>query len=554
MRWLLLLLLTLTPWAGAQDWYDGVDSDPTARTVITIPATEVDEAIDWIYLPLSPGDSGMWGGNVQDDGDDYRVTQGDGTTRLPIYLIPSLSDSGTTGTGALLIGTSGYISASTDKNLVLYCGDATATAEAAGGTYGRNNVFDANSVAVYLPGETTTDLTGGGADLTASGSPGTAASGYEGITAATYNGSSDGHFFAGTVISNWPVGLEVLAFSTIDDARQCVFGLHDWTSLNNYAELDFSGDVGGDPVRALFVGSGTSSVAYSPTGYTTSTWHHISGFRNANGGTTTTFLDGNSDTNTSSVGTPTFNRVSVGARHNNGIINTYTTGRIAMAVVYDAVRSTNYLSTRYNNFSAPGTFFVWGESEAYVSNSTQLVETASVSESALGGTVAFTDEGNSSTGLASYGYCNLDEEIISYTVHWTNISAATASIPTGATITGITMELVATGENGGSDEIVDDTIKLVVGGTITGNNKAVGTGYSDSSLNYRTYSWSAGAGDTMPSLAQVQATNFGVSGRWTNVGASGTAMFRVYRVRIRVDWTPAGGGGGVGAGFFQVMN
>ncbi|WP_181389053.1 hypothetical protein, partial [Klebsiella pneumoniae] len=57
------------------------------------------------------------------------------------------------------------------------------------------------------------------------------------------------------------------------------------------------------------------------------------------------------------------------------------------------------------------------------------------------------------------------------------------SIPTGATINGIAVQVEA--DEDGADDFRDNSIRLIIGGTQSGDNKSAGAGYlSSDSFHY----------------------------------------------------------------------
>jgi len=170
--------------------------------------TLIPEAVSYVPVFLSKCDASWWA-TVLSDGADIRVTTSDGRI-LSHYLVPSTFNT-TTKKGCLLVDTKGYLSTSANKTLYVYCGNAGASS-----TSNSAMMFSGSGcVGFYLPGETLNDLTEGGRNLTAVGSPGTAASAYEGVTAATYSAaSSQYHYYAGTpAVTAWPVTWQAFAYA-----------------------------------------------------------------------------------------------------------------------------------------------------------------------------------------------------------------------------------------------------------------------------------------------------------------------------------------------------
>jgi hypothetical protein len=194
MRRLLLIAALCLPWLA--------HPAPTHYVDIEIDATKVDEAIPVIPVFLSPGDTTFW--STVTGANDVVFYDETGSTALDFYRV-AFTDSGTTGTGLFLVNVDGIISASTNETIRVYFGDGSATDQSDGAA-----TFTGTSIAAfYLPGMTTTDITGNGYNLTAVNTPGTAASDIEGVTAATYaSASSQYHYVNSSVISGFPFSIE----------------------------------------------------------------------------------------------------------------------------------------------------------------------------------------------------------------------------------------------------------------------------------------------------------------------------------------------------------
>ena len=339
------------------------------RAPLTIDHTLVIEGIPYVPLYLSKCDATWWA-NVKTNGDDIRLTSDDGTGLLPHYLVPGGFDS-TGKTGCILVKTTSYISNLFDKKIYAYCGNAGASSVS-----DSSSVFTGSGyVGVYMPGVTTTELCLSGRDLTAVNSPGTAASGYEGITAAKYNGTSQYHKYEGTAaVTNWPITMEALAYSTSTTINNCAFFLGDSASMSSIAMINFRGATSSpvDPVTAQFRGGGGNiSLAYGGT-FSASTWYFSAVTRNANTGTSIAYLDGASTaTESTTITAPTFNRTSIGANWRTGTPSEPFSGNVAVALLSDSVRSADFIKTKYNAYTNTS-FITASATEVGTSPSTPL--------------------------------------------------------------------------------------------------------------------------------------------------------------------------------------
>ncbi|MEM9336469.1 MAG: DUF2341 domain-containing protein [Patescibacteria group bacterium] len=148
-------------------WYAAAWSD---RVVIDIASTSVTGAmIDFpVYINLADLGSVFWA-NVAADGADIRMTSSNGTTELAYELV---SIDTNTQTGELHFKAP-MLTSGTDNRFYLYYNNVNATAYSPTDTYGRNNVWTNDYLAVYHLGEEVagtgnigvyTDSTGNGRD------------------------------------------------------------------------------------------------------------------------------------------------------------------------------------------------------------------------------------------------------------------------------------------------------------------------------------------------------------------------------------------------------
>lgn len=317
------------------------------RAPLTIDHTLVIEGIPYVPLYLSKCDVTWWA-NVKTDGSDIRITSNDGTTLLPHYLVPGGFDS-TGKTGCVLVKTTSYISNLFDKKIYAYCGNA-----------GASSVSDSSSVftgsgysAVYMPGVTLTELCLSGKDLTAVNSPGTAASGLEGITAATYNGSSQYHHYSGTqAVTNWPLTLEAIAAPDNTTQTGMIAVLAN-SGQSSASQAYLFAEQTADKFRATFKGANNTSSDNNPSvTYSGSTRYYIVGTRDDNTGKGYIYVDGgNSGTSSTTLDAPSgIDRFSIGLRLDSSP-DSYFDGNITAVYLSASVRSADFIKTKYNAYT-----------------------------------------------------------------------------------------------------------------------------------------------------------------------------------------------------------
>ena len=115
------------------------------------------------------------------------------------------------------------------------------------------------------------------------------------------------------------------------------------------------------------------------------------------------------------------------------------------------------------------------------------------------------------------------------------------SIPSGATINGIVLEAGVSGNFTGVGD--DNSVRLVKGGTIGGDNKASGTDYSTSET-LRTYGSSSDLWGLAWTDTDINATTFGAVFSANRVAGTDSFTVAVDYMRITVHYTEAAGGGG----------
>lgn len=523
-RLLSIAALCLLALPASAAWYN---ANWPFRIKLTVDATYVDEDTGYAFFDMSDFGTDFWT-NVQGEGDS-RATTSDETTECAIHII-GFSDNGTTGQGWMRVALTTSTSADTD--VYVYYGNSGASLPSAGDTYGSQNAYDSNIIAAYI-GDAT-DQTSNGNDLSQSGTPTSETGPFTGIPARGYSGGAH-DYLSSSPITAQPVTVMGWAYTTDNSALQTIAGIG---ATGDYcsAQIRFSGHVGGDPVSCYVSGAfGSNSQASTSTGYTTTTWHHVALTRTGTTGTSTVYIDGGSTgtDSTTILDLTTANRFSIGARYLNSASSAYPlSGRTSLIELHDMARSGNYIATARNYAVSQSSMVTVGTQEsAPASGQTGFVEFASVSTSALGGIVNWTNATNMLTSLASAATADVPDSEYTYVADVVNPSANISGLLTY--VTRIDIRVTATGEDGTLQELYDDTVQLIVGGSTYGANKAEATQWTDTAQVAKTYTWSLANGDTMPTAAQVDATDFGVRLRYYSSGGD-TALMSVYLVEVDV--------------------
>ncbi len=161
------------------------------------------------------------------------------------------------------------------------------------------------------------------------------------------------------------------------------------------------------------------------------------------------------------------------------------------------------------------------------------------------GTVTWSNPGNAAALDGVFATAILAASETSHYLKTTNFGFA---VPASASIVGIKFEVWADTDTAVA---VDDTVKLVVGGTVSGSSLATST---VPAASYKVYGGPTSLWGLTPTAAQVNASNFGAVISYTNPDVVQGDEVSVDHVRMTVYWTvPAGITGytlvGPGAGY-----
>lgn len=532
-RLILAGLLFVTGLAHA-DWATDRAGSAGYVTVTTL-ASVIDEAVPFCVVYLSDMPAGFWtamdaAGDT--DGHTIRTASADGSTQLP--CVPLGVNTGTD-TGCLIFLDTGS-SESVNVPFRIYNGNAALSMPSASGGMGEQAVFAAY-VAAYFPGMATRDFTNGGRTLTATGTPGTAASGYEGITAATYNGSTQFHKYDGTQCrSSWPITTEALAYSTDLSSNQSICALTYSGSNNNYAYTYFNG-LSTDGIAADFKGSaGSTSTSATSTDYSSGTWHYAATSRTNDTGTGKAYIDGgNSGSDSSTISAPTaFDRLGIGALRINAGDFGLLTGRVAWVGITSSEQTANYIATQHQNWL--GNLYSVGSwtpnSVAPGTTGWVLFQTAATT-SASGSLVDWTNVNNALVDDANYASASLDNGG-NYETEYLNLTnpAYGVTVPTGAPSYTVEFRIKRKRDSGGGHRIDDLTVQFIDDtSTRVGTNLAL------------TANWPTTAATQDYTLAGYtpDGTEFtsaaGLAIRATAINAAGLSEADVLVAWIKVSWT-----------------
>lgn len=148
----------------------------------------------------------------------------------------------------------------------------------------------------------------------------------------------------------------------------------------------------------------------------------------------------------------------------------------------------------------------------------------------------WTNPGNITASDSTYATVTLASTATSY---YLQANTFGFSIPATATVNGVVVEVQKFATTASKNFMEDQTVSLMVGGTITGNNYAT-TATWPSTNSFVSYGGTADTWGLSLTPAQVNATNFGAAIAATNVhtsGASSSLTASVDYVRVTVYYT-----------------
>ncbi len=121
------------------------------------------------------------------------------------------------------------------------------------------------------------------------------------------------------------------------------------------------------------------------------------------------------------------------------------------------------------------------------------------------------------------------------TSHFLFASSFGFSIPAGKVILGVEARYYWKRLAGGP-AWSDTTVKLVIGGAVAGNNKGGGVSDLGGAYYWQGYGGAADTWGASPTLAQVNASNFGVACSLSTPGAASNVIAQIDTVQMRVTY------------------
>jgi hypothetical protein len=270
------------------------------------PSSSIDDP--WMVFALSNCNASWWSA-VQSDGGDIRVSKGD-DTQFPCVFLNFDSASKT---GVLYFRWLGTLAASGTQQVKIWCGNASATPDAAGDTFGQHEVFRP-AIKMFIPDGIGTDLTASGINLTATAGavagntygpiPGTKAT-----TLQATNGTAGSYgVSASSPVTAPPFTAILVGKPNVDHKAMVAVSIADSGTSNNVFYQYWRGDVS-DNVHAI---SDPGSTAAGSGVFTKHAWN-IAASVFASTTSRTAYLNGVAGTPNTTPGSPSgIDKVTVG--------------------------------------------------------------------------------------------------------------------------------------------------------------------------------------------------------------------------------------------------
>lgn len=309
---------------------------------------------------------------------------------------------------------------SLSSSTILYADyDGTSPDYSDSDTYGRNAVWAHDEIA-YILGDTT-DVTGNGNTLSATGSP-TATTGPYGIsnTAYDYSGTGQYHTTSGNIIpytdtTDWTISAFVNPDVTTRGDFFCI-----------YPELEIRFGRTGAVYEMGSLYTPTNALATGATTRSANNWYYVVGTLDYSARATEIFVNGVSDGTSTGSGSraASDNPLSIGTEYAGAAYNTFN-GQISLARVRNEVIPDDKIAIEYNNLDVAN---FWGTVTDSGGASAPTVTTQSVSSI---GTTTATGNGN----VTSDGGATITERGVCWNTGGTpttSDSTATSAGTTGA--------------------------------------------------------------------------------------------------------------------------
>ena len=330
------------------------------RIMLTIDADQVAGDLDNypVFVDLSDFDGTILFDKVNADGSDIRVTKADGVTEVAQELV--FIDT-TNNAGELHFVANGNLSATTNSDWYLYFGNPLAQAYANDDTYGEENVWDDDYLAVYHLNQAPSS---GLDEIFESTRHHSLATAYGMAATALTDDCKVGKCidFGGTGSGDY-INTSTLSDDNTDLGTVEAYVKHDVLDSNNQRYVT----VGSEALVIRKENTGAYHTygyfeAYEPVTWSTldTNWHHVVG--TWDGDNIYLYVDGNNRGSHVAAGGSTM-RAKTSMYMSNGTTEGMN-GKIDEVRVSKIRRSVEYITTAYNNQNSPATFYSLGSVES----------------------------------------------------------------------------------------------------------------------------------------------------------------------------------------------
>lgn len=374
MRWLLAIAILLTS-LPASAWYS--DTNFQYRQKITVDNTKVGaDLTDFpVYLDTDDLAAGFYT-HAKSNCADVRITKSDGSTEVPREIVFCSGSN-----GEIHFKAAGTLSGSVDTDFYIYYGNSGASDYATSATYGAENVWNSNYVAVWHFQESPAGSAPQMLDSTANNNDGTSygtmigADSVAGKLAGNsldFDGSNDAIGVTDTAALRLPGSYTYSSWiKTSTTAVTSMFG-----NLGSGApSAGWNANIRGDTnkIQALAYNSGLYLNIESTTDPTDGGWHL---FHITQDGTTRAdlYMNGTSeanDTTSLSLVGDYANNITIGGREES-TVNAFAGTMDEVRIMSSAMAST-WISTEYNNQNSSSTFYTASAEETVPASSSGIL-------------------------------------------------------------------------------------------------------------------------------------------------------------------------------------
>lgn len=164
---------------------------------------------------------------------------------------------------------------------------------------------------------------------------------------------------------------------------------------------------------------------------------------------------------------------------------------------------------------------------------------AYTSNTGNGGSYSWAGLSNATNSDDTYAFSTISPGGTSYQVLMTNFGF---SIPSGATINGITASIERKKSGNAASNLKDSFVRIIKGGTISGTDKKSASNWPTTDT-VATYGGSSDLWGLSWTYTDINDANFGIAFAVSCTGSKWTATANVDSITLTIEYTVGGGGG-----------